>query len=72
MNNFDVDAFVLALTDAAAYELAFTHCDINNADTNGDASVNNCDVDSFAAAEGMIRAMSQEKLFGRPMCRSRS
>jgi len=38
---------VLALSDPAAYEQAFPNCDINNADINGDGSVNNFDIDPF-------------------------
>ncbi|MGE0481670.1 MAG: PEP-CTERM sorting domain-containing protein [Phycisphaerae bacterium] len=49
VNNFDIDPFVLALTDPAGYAAAFPGCDIDNADTNGDGSVNNFDIDSFVA-----------------------
>lgn len=47
VNNFDIDPFVLALSDPAAYALMFPDCDINNADIDGDGSVNNFDIDPF-------------------------
>lgn len=47
MNNFDIDAFVLALTDSDAYGLAFPLCDNQAADVNHDGVVNNFDIDSF-------------------------
>ncbi|MGE0481467.1 MAG: hypothetical protein AB7Q17_13445 [Phycisphaerae bacterium] len=49
VNNFDIDPFVLALTDPAGYAAAFPSCDINNADANNDGSVNNFDIDPFVA-----------------------
>ncbi|MGH6959255.1 MAG: hypothetical protein ACREE7_02105 [Dongiaceae bacterium] len=47
LNNFDVDPFVLALLDPAAYAAAHPDCDIANADVNGDRRVNNFDIDAF-------------------------
>ena len=47
VNNFDIDAFVLALTDPAAYAQQFPDCDATNADANGDGVVNNFDIDAF-------------------------
>jgi len=47
LNNFDIDAFVLLLTNPAAYSIAFPGCDPARGDTNGDGLVNNFDVDSF-------------------------
>lgn len=47
VNNFDIDPFVLALTDPAAYALAYPDCDIAGADANSDGVVNNFDVDAF-------------------------
>lgn len=47
VNNFDVDAFVLALSDAAAYDTAYPHCDRSHADVNGDGAINNFDIDGF-------------------------
>lgn len=47
VNNFDIDAFVLALSDPQAYAEAFPLCDIAAADINGDGLVNNFDIDPF-------------------------
>lgn len=49
INNFDIDPFVLALTDPAAYAASNPGCDIMNGDINGDGSVNNFDIDAFVA-----------------------
>jgi hypothetical protein len=49
VNNFDIDGFVLALTDPAAYALAYPGCAINNADVNSDTQINNLDIDPFVA-----------------------
>jgi hypothetical protein len=49
VNNFDIDPFVLALSDPGAYQAAFPNCDINNADANGDGQINNFDIDPFVA-----------------------
>ncbi len=49
VDNGDIDAFVLALTDAAAYRLAYPACDINNGDCNLDGVVDNGDIDAFVA-----------------------
>src|SRR5205823_6441154 len=38
VNNFDIDPFVLALTDPAGYQAAFPNCPIVNADANGDGA----------------------------------
>ena len=46
---FDIDGFVLAVTDPAGYEAAFPDCDIMNADCNGDGSVDFFDIDAFVA-----------------------
>ena len=46
---FDIDAFVLAVTDPAAYAAAYPDCDIMLADINGDGSVNFFDIDGFVA-----------------------
>lgn len=48
-NNFDVDPFVLALTDPASYAQAFACCDIMLGDVDGDGLLNNFDVDPFVA-----------------------
>ena len=44
---FDIDPFVLAVTDPAAYEAAYPDCDIMNADCNGDGWVDFFDIDCF-------------------------
>lgn len=49
VNNFDIDPFVLALTDADAYALQFPDCDASNGDVNGDGVLNNFDIDPFVA-----------------------
>jgi len=49
VNNFDIDPFVLAITDPGAYALAHPNCDIDNGDVNGDGLVNNFDIDAFVA-----------------------
>jgi hypothetical protein len=49
VNNGDIDAFVLALTNATAYAALYPGCNIMNADINGDGLVNNGDIDAFVA-----------------------
>ncbi|MGE0481002.1 MAG: hypothetical protein AB7Q17_11075 [Phycisphaerae bacterium] len=53
VNNFDIDAFVLALTDETAYVNTFCGgdpaCRVCRCDTNGDGLANNFDIDSFVA-----------------------
>ncbi len=44
---FDIDAFVLAVTDPVAYEAAYPDCDIMLADCNGDGDVDFFDIDAF-------------------------
>ena len=52
-DNFDIDAFVLALTSAAddppfdSYYAQYPDCEGMNADVNDDGSVNNFDIDAF-------------------------
>ena len=43
----DIDAFVLALTDPAAYEATYGDCDLYTADCNDDGDVNFFDIDCF-------------------------
>lgn len=50
LNNFDIDPFVLALSDGVAYQSEFPACDLLRADVNGDGAVNNFDIDAFVAA----------------------
>ncbi len=47
LNAFDIDPFVLALTDAAAYAAAYPGCNRMNGDINGDGVVNAFDIDPF-------------------------
>jgi len=47
VNNFDIDAFVLAISDPAAYAAQYPDCNILNGDINGDGVVNNFDIDPF-------------------------
>ena len=49
VNFFDIDAFVLAVTDPVEYATQYPDCDIMNADTNGDGAVDFFDIDSFVA-----------------------
>ncbi len=49
VNAFDIDPFVLALTDPAAYAAAFATCGVMAADVNGDGVVNAFDIDPFVA-----------------------
>ncbi len=49
VNFFDIDGFVLAVTDPAAYAAAYPDCDIMLADCNGDGVVNFFDIDCFVA-----------------------
>ncbi|MGE0481487.1 MAG: M12 family metallo-peptidase [Phycisphaerae bacterium] len=49
LNNFDIDPFVLALSNPAGYAAAFPNCDINHGDVNSDGMVNNFDIDPFVA-----------------------
>ncbi|MBL8878435.1 MAG: hypothetical protein JNG88_04875, partial [Phycisphaerales bacterium] len=49
VNNFDIDPFVLALSDANEYAAAYPACDISTADIDGDGAVNNFDIDGFVA-----------------------
>ncbi len=47
LNAFDIDPFVLALTDPAGYAAAYPDCDIARADINEDGVVNAFDIDPF-------------------------
>lgn len=49
INNFDIDPFVLSLTDPAGYAAQYPDCNITLADINGDGAVNNFDIDPFVA-----------------------
>ncbi len=47
VDNGDIDAFVQALIDPAAYGVAFPTCNLDHADVNGDGSIDNGDIDAF-------------------------
>ncbi len=47
VNNGDIDAFVMALTDEAAYAGSYPNCHLELADCNGDGWVTNGDIDPF-------------------------
>ncbi len=47
VNPFDIDPFVLALIDPAAYAEQYPACDLMLADVNGDGIVNPFDIDPF-------------------------
>jgi 6-phosphogluconolactonase len=47
INSFDIDPFVLALTDPPAYAEAYPACDMMLADINDDGAVNSFDIDPF-------------------------
>ena len=49
INGFDIDPFVLALTDPAGYAAAYPDCDRMLADCNNDGVVNGFDIDPFVA-----------------------
>jgi hypothetical protein len=49
VNGYDIDPFVLALTDPTAYGTAFPGCDYMLADINGDGAVNGYDIDPFVS-----------------------
>ena len=46
-NAFDIDAFVRALSDPAAYEAAHPNCNVGTADCNCDGLINALDIDPF-------------------------
>ena len=47
VNNFDIDPFVLALTNQPGYMLAYPDCDYMNADCSLNCIVDNFDIDPF-------------------------
>ena len=47
VNAFDIDPFVLALTDPDGYAAAWPDCDVMLADCNGDGEINVFDIDPF-------------------------
>ena len=49
LDAFDIDLFVLALTDPEGYVAAYPDCDIMNGDCNGDGTIDAFDIDPFVA-----------------------
>lgn len=49
VSNFDIDRFILAVSNPAAYAAAFPQCPRENADANQDGRVDNFDIDAFVA-----------------------
>ena len=49
LNFFDIDPFILALTDPSGYAAAYPECDQMLADIDGNGTVNNFDIDPFVA-----------------------
>lgn len=47
VNILDINAFILAITDAAAYATSYPDCNINLADCNGDGDENILDINPF-------------------------
>ena len=47
MNVFDIDPFVLALTDPAEYAVEFADCGVLNGGCNADGAGNVFDIDPF-------------------------
>lgn len=47
INNFDIDPFVMALTDPQEFYDTYPDCDIFNGDINNDRAVDNFDIDPF-------------------------
>ncbi|MCG3125357.1 MAG: hypothetical protein CHACPFDD_00175 [Phycisphaerae bacterium] len=52
VNGFDVDGFVLALSDPSGYASQYPNCNIANGDVNADGSVSGFDVDGFVVLLG--------------------
>jgi hypothetical protein len=49
VNNFDIDPFVLALTNPGEYASQYPGCNPLNGDVNGDGVLNNFDIDPFVS-----------------------
>lgn len=49
VNNFDIDPFVLALTQPIVYEHVYRNCWTDSCDTDGDGVLTNFDIDPFVA-----------------------
>lgn len=49
VNSFDLDAFLMALTEREHYMQVYGSCDWRRADVNGDGTVDGFDIDAFIA-----------------------
>jgi hypothetical protein len=49
IDNFDINPFVLALTNPTAYQTLYPNCQRENGDVNGDGVVDNFDINPFVA-----------------------
>jgi hypothetical protein len=49
IDNFDINPFVLALTDPTGYQARYPNCSRMNADCNSDGVVDNFDINPFVA-----------------------
>ena len=49
VNNFDIDPFVLALTQPGTYAATYPSCDLMNGDCDRNGTLNNFDIDPFVA-----------------------
>jgi len=49
VDNFDIDPFVLALSNPTGYAAAYPRCSTQYADINGDGVANNFDIDPFVS-----------------------
>jgi hypothetical protein len=47
VDGFDIDPFVLALTDPDEYGVQFPECPISTADVNEDGTIDGFDIDAF-------------------------
>jgi hypothetical protein len=47
INGYDIDPFVMALSDAEAYAVAYPNCSVDLADVNRDDAVDGYDIDPF-------------------------
>jgi hypothetical protein len=48
-DGFDIDPFVLALTNPTGYEIEYPNCQRERADLNGDGLIDGFDIDPFVA-----------------------
>jgi hypothetical protein len=68
VNGYDIDPFVVALTDEAAYHEQYPCCNYGNADCNFDGEVNGYDIDAFVTIlTGGPSVISAVELAGNPL-----